>query len=100
MDQQETQAKRGPGRPPRPRTPEELEKENQPKRKPGRPAKVRAPEDIDRLKGTAREYALRTQGEALDNELRTLLPALREQIQQLPELDLEGKPGLLAGYYW
>ncbi len=99
MDQQENQAKKV-GRPPQPRTPEEIEKENQPKRKPGRPAKVRAPEDIDRLKGTAREYALRTRGEALDKELEVLLPALREQILQLPELDAEGRPGLGAGDYW
>ncbi len=70
------------------------------KRGPGRPRKVRAPEDIDKLRGSAKEYALRTRGEALDRELEVLLPVLRQQVRQLPEQDPEGKPGLEAGHYW
>jgi hypothetical protein len=79
---------------------QQSQQEAQPKRKPGRPRKVRAPEDIDRLRGSAKQYALRTRGEALDKELEILLPLLRDQVQQLPPQDAEGKPGLLAGSYW
>jgi hypothetical protein len=99
MDQQENQVKKV-GRPPRPRTSEEIEKENQPKRKPGRPAKIHDQAYIDTLRGTAREFALRTRGEALDRELEVLLPVLRQQVRQLPEQDPEGKPGLDSGHYW
>ena len=66
----------------------------------GRPPKLRTQEEIDKLKGTAKDYALRTRGAALDKELEVLLPRLREQVQQLPAQDAEGKPGLLAGGYW
>src|SRR5216684_6879616 len=51
-------------------------------------------------RGPGRPPRLRTRGEALDKELEVVLPALLEQILQLPELDAEGKPGLLAGHYW
>jgi len=61
---------------------------DQEKKKVGRPPKVYTrQEDIEKLKGTARDYAQRNRGQAVDQELETLLPPLREQIKAFPDLE-------------
>jgi hypothetical protein len=49
--------------------------------------KIRTQEEIDKLRGTAKDYAQRTRGESVDRELEALLPVLREQGKQFPDLE-------------
>jgi hypothetical protein len=49
--------------------------------------KLLAQEQIDRLRGSARENAQRNRGETVDEELKLLLPVLREHGKDFPELE-------------
>src|SRR5258707_12656029 len=53
--------------------------------------KLLTQEQIDKLKGSAKENAQRNRGQAVDAELQVLLPVLREQIKDFPELEYEQK---------
>ncbi len=48
--------------------------------------KLLSQEAIDKLKGSAKENAQRNRGLAVDEELKILLPRLREQIKDFPDL--------------
>jgi hypothetical protein len=51
--------------------------------------KLLSQEAIDKLKGSAKENAQRNRGLAVDEELKILLPRLREQIKDFPELEYQ-----------
>src|SRR5260221_13578834 len=53
--------------------------------------KLLSQEAIDKLKGSAKENAQRNRGLAVNEELKILLPRLREQIKDFPELEYDQK---------
>jgi len=44
-------------------------------------------QEIEKLRGSARQWAYRSYGQRLDEELKTLLPSLRKQAKDFPELE-------------
>lgn len=51
--------------------------------------KLLTQDQIDKLKGTAKENAQRNRGLAVDEELKTLVPILEENLKNFPELKYE-----------